>query len=397
MGQIETRGPQAARSCSACSQRRRQASPSAAPQYACSAARTAACSTTSSAYRLEAERCLTVTNASNHERDSSGSRPRRRARRRVADARERWAMLAIQGPARARLVQSIADAPLPPATPSTSACSSAAGRSSAAPATRRGRRRGARRPRDAGASGTEVVRRGATPRRPRRPRHAAPRGVPAAVRQTTLSEDARPIEAASAGAARRTPLHRLRRRPRRARGRPVRAQLARSGSRAGIPRPGIPVAGGGVVTSGTMSPCLGMGIGMAYVPAERAAPAPSWRSTSAARPAPRCGQEAALPQGADGRRAATPRTCSTTRARLGQIDGDDATFGITWYAQDALGEVVFFDPPEVGSTRDQGRALRRGRVGQGGLGRRSRRCPARSSRSTRRSATARGDQRRPLW
>jgi len=33
-----------------------------------------------------------------------------------------------------------------------------------------------------------------------------------------------------------------------------------------------------------------------------------------------------------------------------KIDGDVATFGITWYAQDALGEVVFFDPPEVGST-----------------------------------------------
>jgi glycine cleavage system H protein len=32
-----------------------------------------------------------------------------------------------------------------------------------------------------------------------------------------------------------------------------------------------------------------------------------------------------------------------------RIDGDQATFGITWYAQDALGEVVFFDPPEVGS------------------------------------------------
>jgi glycine cleavage system H protein len=31
-----------------------------------------------------------------------------------------------------------------------------------------------------------------------------------------------------------------------------------------------------------------------------------------------------------------------------RIDGDVATFGITWYAQDSLGEVVFFDPPEVG-------------------------------------------------
>ena len=32
-----------------------------------------------------------------------------------------------------------------------------------------------------------------------------------------------------------------------------------------------------------------------------------------------------------------------------RIDGDVATFGITWHAQDALGEVVFFDPPAVGT------------------------------------------------
>jgi glycine cleavage system H protein len=38
-----------------------------------------------------------------------------------------------------------------------------------------------------------------------------------------------------------------------------------------------------------------------------------------------------------------------------RIDGEEATFGITWYAQDALGEVVFFDPPETGAqvTKDQ--------------------------------------------
>ena len=33
-----------------------------------------------------------------------------------------------------------------------------------------------------------------------------------------------------------------------------------------------------------------------------------------------------------------------------RIEGDSATFGITWYAQDALGEVVFYEPPEVGKT-----------------------------------------------
>jgi glycine cleavage system H protein len=32
-----------------------------------------------------------------------------------------------------------------------------------------------------------------------------------------------------------------------------------------------------------------------------------------------------------------------------RIDGDEATLGITWYAQDALGELVHFEPPEEGS------------------------------------------------
>jgi len=32
-----------------------------------------------------------------------------------------------------------------------------------------------------------------------------------------------------------------------------------------------------------------------------------------------------------------------------RLDGDIATFGITWHAQDALGDVVFFDPPAVGA------------------------------------------------
>ena len=33
-----------------------------------------------------------------------------------------------------------------------------------------------------------------------------------------------------------------------------------------------------------------------------------------------------------------------------RIEGEEATFGITWYAQDALGEVVFYEPPKVGAT-----------------------------------------------
>jgi glycine cleavage system H protein len=39
-----------------------------------------------------------------------------------------------------------------------------------------------------------------------------------------------------------------------------------------------------------------------------------------------------------------------------RIEGDTASFGITWYAQDALGEVVFFEAPEVGSTVSRGQS-----------------------------------------
>jgi glycine cleavage system H protein len=38
-----------------------------------------------------------------------------------------------------------------------------------------------------------------------------------------------------------------------------------------------------------------------------------------------------------------------------RVEGDEATFGITWYAQDSLGEVVFFEAPKVGAaiTKDE--------------------------------------------
>ena len=39
-----------------------------------------------------------------------------------------------------------------------------------------------------------------------------------------------------------------------------------------------------------------------------------------------------------------------------RVEGDEATFGITWYAQDALGEVVYFDLPKVGTTVSSGEA-----------------------------------------
>jgi glycine cleavage system H protein len=33
-----------------------------------------------------------------------------------------------------------------------------------------------------------------------------------------------------------------------------------------------------------------------------------------------------------------------------RIKGDTATLGVTWYAQDALGEIVHYEPPDEGTT-----------------------------------------------
>jgi glycine cleavage system H protein len=39
-----------------------------------------------------------------------------------------------------------------------------------------------------------------------------------------------------------------------------------------------------------------------------------------------------------------------------RVDGDEAVLGITWFATDALGELVHFEPPEVGSTVTKGQS-----------------------------------------
>jgi glycine cleavage system H protein len=43
-------------------------------------------------------------------------------------------------------------------------------------------------------------------------------------------------------------------------------------------------------------------------------------------------------------------------ARIDPTHPDEATFGITWYAQDALGEVVFYEQPKVGASVSRGDA-----------------------------------------
>ena len=39
-----------------------------------------------------------------------------------------------------------------------------------------------------------------------------------------------------------------------------------------------------------------------------------------------------------------------------RVEGDEAALGITWFAADALGELVHFEPPEVGSTVTKGQS-----------------------------------------
>jgi glycine cleavage system H protein len=126
----------------------------------------------------------------------------------------------------------------------------------------------------------------------------------------------------------------------------------------GIARQGNPVQGGGVVTSGTLSPSLEVGIGMAYVPAAHAEVGTELQID--VRGKPRAARVERRPLYTPPRRPMADGTYPEDLLYHPEhdwvrIDGDTATFGITWFAQDALGEVVFFDPPDVGSsvTKDE--------------------------------------------
>ncbi len=225
-------------------------------------------------YRLDVERYLTITNAANHERDLAWFQQHAQtvADVEVVDAIERWAMLAVQGPLAREIVQAISDAPLPP-------------RMSAQPRHLAGvevlvcgtgytGEEGVEllcAPADAPALWDEIVRRGATP---------AGLGARDTLRLEVcfhlygndLSVQRGPIEAGlgwcckedtgfiGADAVRAV----------RAAG-PAEKLVAFEIDGPGIARQGNPVIGGGEVTSGTLSPCLQAGIGLAYVPSARSA------------------------------------------------------------------------------------------------------------------------------
>jgi aminomethyltransferase len=225
-------------------------------------------------YRLAADRWLTVTNAANHARDLEWwhAHAGELHEARVDDRIDEYAMLAVQGPRARGLVQEISDAPLPPRM--TAATLRLAGSEMLVCGTGYTGEDGVElllSPADAPALWDELARRGATP-------------AGLAARDTLrleacyhlygndLCTERGPIEAGlgwccaedtgfiGSGAVRAV----------REAG-PEEKLVAFAIDGAGIARQGNPIAGGGVVTSGTLSPCLGIGVGLAYVPAERAA------------------------------------------------------------------------------------------------------------------------------
>jgi aminomethyltransferase len=224
-------------------------------------------------YRLAPDRYLTVTNAANHDSDLAWMRAHAGGFDvEIADVHDRYAMLAVQGPIAREIVQAIADGPLPARM--TAARGIVVGREALLCGTGYTGEDGVELlvdPEDAPAMWDEIVRRG-----------AKPAGL--AARDTLrleacfhlhgndLSADRNPIEAGLGWACKEHTgfIGSDAVRAARAAG-PAQKLAPFRFTGPGIPRAGNPVVGGGVVTSGTLSPCLGVGVGMAYLPAEHAA------------------------------------------------------------------------------------------------------------------------------
>jgi aminomethyltransferase len=225
-------------------------------------------------YRMDADRYLTVTNAANHVRDLDRFRAHAKddfPDAQVTDRIDDYAMLAVQGPIAREIVQAISDAPLPARM--TAARRRLSGAEVLVCGTGYTGEDGVEllcRPQDASALWGELTRRG-----------AIPAGL--AARDTLrleacfhlygndLSVERGPIEAGLAwcckedtGFVGSEAVRRVR-----ASG-PAEQLVAFVLDGPGIARQGNPVVGGGEVSSGTLSPCLGVGIGMAYVPAAQA-------------------------------------------------------------------------------------------------------------------------------
>ena len=242
-------------------------------------------------YRLEPNRYLTVTNASNHERDLAWFQSHADDfEAQVLDRLEDYAMLAVQGPLAREIVQAVSDTPLPARM--TASARRLSGAEVLVCGTGYTGEDGVElllAPEDAPALWDELCHRGAAP---------AGLGARDTLRLEAcfhlygneLSLDRNPIEGglgwccredtgfigaqairearsafgtastSSPAESARSPV-----------GEPAEKLIAFALDGPGIARQGNPVVGGGVVTSGTLSPCLDIGIGMAYVPSTHTA------------------------------------------------------------------------------------------------------------------------------
>jgi aminomethyltransferase len=223
-------------------------------------------------YRLAPDRFLTVTNAANHDADVAWLRAHAGGFDvEIVDAHDDYAMLAVQGPVAREIVQAISDGPLP--VRMTAARGIVFGRDALVCGTGYTGEDGVELlvdPGDALALWNEIARRG-----------AVPAGL--AARDTLrleacfhlygndLSTDRGPIAAGLGWACKEETGFIGSDAVRAAReAGPAEKLVAFKLTGTGIARQGHTVVGGGVVTSGTHSPSLGIGIGMAYLPAERA-------------------------------------------------------------------------------------------------------------------------------
>jgi glycine cleavage system T protein (aminomethyltransferase) len=274
MGQIETRGPQALQFLQRMLSNDLRRIPEGGAQYAVMCREDGGILDDLFTYRLADCEFLTVTNAANHEKDLGWMQSHAQGFDvDVIDVASQFAMLAVQGPRARQLVGGLADGPLP----SRMHCCerSVAGAAMLLCGTGYTGEDGVELlldPADAEAIWDAVCSAGATP-------------VGLGARDTLrievcfhlygndMDETRNPIEAglgwcckeetgfiggeAVAAARAQGTAERL---------------MAFAIDGPGIARAGNPVVGGGTVTSGTFSPCLERGIGMAYVPAERATP-----------------------------------------------------------------------------------------------------------------------------
>jgi aminomethyltransferase len=225
-------------------------------------------------YRLDVGRYLTVTNAANHARDLDWFRTHARSfpGAEVTDRIDDYAMLAVQGPLAREIVQAISDAPLPARM--RAAMRRLAGFEALVCGTGYTGEEGVEllcAPEHAPPLWEELTRRGATP---------AGLGARDTLRLEVcfhlygndLNLERGPIEAGlgwcckeDTGFIGSEAVRAVREQG------PAEKLVAFEIEGPGIARQGNPVLGGGEVTSGTLSPCLGTGIGLAYVPAAQAA------------------------------------------------------------------------------------------------------------------------------